>query len=919
MKFYPAFLPAVVVTLSIVFCTPSLSARGGSPDTQWTYKQVGGKNLQMAVFLPKEYDDAKAFPTFVVFHGGSWRTGDPSWHYPDCEYWRARGMIAISVEYRLKDRDQVEVPLTCVQDAKSAIRYLRKNANSLKIDPQKIVVAGGSAGGQLAAATAMLTSQATDDVQDDLSVSCKPNAVVLYNPYFRCAAELSPPQHIVQGLPPCITFLGDQDPAISVDSLRSFHDALVQAGNTSEYYVGKGGKHGFCNGRNPRNPFFYWSLELQDRFLVRHGMLTGTPHVQRPPGVMPIPKSNYLSFVPNAADEPQTTKPTQRPKPNIVLILADDLGWQDVKCYDIDQPSPMETPYIDALAKRGVMFWQAYSPAPTCAPSRCAIMSGVHPARAQKTHVVGGAPPTPIHQIAHPMMAPWYSGRMPETEFTLAKALQAAGYTTGHSGKWHMAIDHHAFPQPEDQGFAWTKSVRGARSRMQPDRLQNFATNHKNDPYRLDQNGFPYHENNENALEFLRENKDKPFFLYYATWLVHAPIHTRSKKLLDKYCRKLGVSPTDLHPSEWKREGQTNPFYCAMVEELDYYLGKIFSYLDATDDPRWPGHKLSENTYLIFTSDNGGMEGHPGEVYTDNYPLDKGKISAMEGGTRVPLIITGPGIPAGVDSDVMVNGLDFYPTILSWVGASKPANKILDGCDLSTLLRKDVTNPTLVRDSQQQPRDTMVWHFPHGVALESTIRIGGYKLIRNYNHRYDRNTEPLELYRLYKMEGNQQVRVDIEEMNNLAQSDPSRTQQMNQRLTEILTEMNASYPYYNHRCRLVGAEKRQVPTVVTHQIQDHQVTLQVQNHGARIIRADLIYTRNGHERYEEWFRSPAKIDSHGDITASLPPGTTHFFINLIDEHRFLVSYPEIPDEIYMRKHGKKYAEYALPHDNASKN
>ena len=108
-------------------------------------------------------------------------------------------------------------------------------------------------------------------------------------------------------------------------------------------------------------------------------------------------------------------------QPNIVLLLTDDLGWQDVKCYDIDDPSPYETPNIDALARKGVMFWQAYSPAPTCAPSRCAIMSGQHPARAQKTHVVGGAPPVPRNIKNQRMMDPWYSGRMPDEEITLAE------------------------------------------------------------------------------------------------------------------------------------------------------------------------------------------------------------------------------------------------------------------------------------------------------------------------------------------------------------------------------------------------------------------------------------------------------------------------------------------------------------------
>ena len=140
------------------------------------------------------------------------------------------------------------------------------------------------------------------------------------------------------------------------------------------------------------------------------------------------------------ADKPESEKP----KPNIVIILADDLGWQDVKCYDVDEPSPSETPNIDAFAKRGVMFWQAYSPAPTCAPSRCAIMSGNHPARAQKTHVVGGSPPAARSSRSR-MMDPWYSGRIPEDEMTLAKAMHQNGYVTGHVGKWHMAIDHHAF------------------------------------------------------------------------------------------------------------------------------------------------------------------------------------------------------------------------------------------------------------------------------------------------------------------------------------------------------------------------------------------------------------------------------------------------------------------------------------------
>jgi uncharacterized sulfatase len=598
-------------------------------------------------------------------------------------------------------------------------------------------------------------------------------------------------------------------------------------------------------------------------------------------------------------------------RPNIVLILTDDLGWQDVKGYDIDEPSPMETPNIDALAKKGVKFWQAYAPAPTCAPTRCAILSGIHPARAQKTHVVGGAPPAPHHLRGWAMISPWYSGRMPEDTFTLAHALKAAGYTTGHSGKWHVAINHNAFPQPTDVGFDWTRHDRGTSRPMNPHRMTGFATRRANDPHRLDQQGFPRDQTNEDALTFVREYKDRPFFLYYATWLVHTPIHTRSRALLDKYVKKLGVNLPDDPRQKWLGKGQTNPFYCAMVEQLDHYVGKLFDYLEQTDDPRWPGHKLSENTYIMFTSDNGGMEGSRTQIITDNYPLDRGKISLMEGGTRVPLIITGPGIPEGAESDVMVNGLDFYPTILSLTGAKGPQDKHFDGCDLAPLLTQDPTDSTLVREANGRIRDTMAWHFPNSAALESTIRIGDYKLIRNYDHVNNPNNRELELYRLYNSEGGQLVRVDIEEQKNLADSMPEKAREMNRRLTEILTEMKASYPYYNPYGHRAPATKKYVCTVLSHRQTGDTVEFAYRENRAKVVRANLIYTLNGGARYEEWFRTPAKLIIRNRAQAQLPIGTTHYFLNLIDENNFLRSYPEVLDAENASKSQVKFVEKAL--------
>ena len=438
-------------------------------------------------------------------------------------------------------------------------------------------------------------------------------------------------------------------------------------------------------------------------------------------------------------------------------------------------------------------------------------------------------------------------------------------------------------------------------------RLEGFATDQQGDNYRLDENGFPFHQTNEDALTFIDENKDNPFFLYYATWLVHSPIHTRSKELLDKYVKKLDVDPAK--PTGQEIPGQVNPFYCAMVEELDYYLGVVIEHLDETDDPRWPGHKLSENTYLIFTSDNGGMLGGSKERYTDNRPLNRGKSSAMDGGTRVPLIITGPGIAKGVQTDVMANGLDFYPTILAMAGVEKPAGKNLDGCNLLPLLLDNPKDPALVKTSQGQVRNTMVHHFPHGVALESSIRIGDYKLIRNYDHIKNRNIAPLELYQLYRDEAGKQQRVDIEELKNLADAMPEKAASMNAKLTEILEEMKASYPYYNPGSKVDLPHKMSVPTVISHKKEGNKIELTYRENGSKLVRADLIYTLNAGERNEEWFRRRATIEAGSKITATLPAATTHFYIDLIDEHNFLVSYPEVAKEKGNRQ--KSYATNAL--------
>ena len=588
------------------------------------------------------------------------------------------------------------------------------------------------------------------------------------------------------------------------------------------------------------------------------------------------------------------------PKPNVVLLLADDLGWQDLKCYDIDEPSPMETPNLDALARRGVMFWQAYSPAPVCSPSRAAILSGFHPVRGEMTSVAGGDPPCPASSKS-PLINPYNTARMPTERFTLAEALKREGYATGHAGKWHVSSNHNDYPTPYHHGFEFSCHDRGIQVPMVPDRLTGFATRAADDPFRLDATGLPTDAAQHAALDFMRAAKDRPFFLYYATWLVHAPIVMRSEPLLRKYEQKLGVKLTQEHAASWKQPGQTNPFYCAMVEQFDSFMGQIFEFLATTPDPRWPGHMLGDNTVVIFTSDNGGMEGNTEEIYTDNAPLDRGKISLHEGGIRVPLIVAGPGIPGNVQTEVMASGLDIYPTILSLVGAEKLPGKRFDGCDLAPLLASGATDPTLVKDAGGIVRDTLFWHFPQS-ENSSAIRVGDTKLLRRYR---DTSRESA-VYRLTDTSGGQVRRCDIEERHDLAADDPQLCEALDARLTELIKSAGGRFPYGNPRSPMPLPGKEQAPEIVAHQRQGREVRVTFRTKGVGLEHADIIYSPNNGR---EWLRMPAEIIGEQTVAATLPPEASHYFINLVDANNFLVIDPVVDRQMLARS-GLGFADVA---------
>ncbi len=578
-------------------------------------------------------------------------------------------------------------------------------------------------------------------------------------------------------------------------------------------------------------------------------------------------------------------------QPNFLIILADDLGWQDIKCYDIGTPSVFETPYIDALSKEGILFKQAYSPAPTCAPSRCGIMSGKYPARLHKTQVEGGVCPKPYRTSTYRMMDPYYNARLELSEITIAEALKPDGYFSGQIGKWHLAIQHNSFPQPGDQGFDWDRPDRGVTVAM-TDRSTGFATTNSTDIYKLDENGFAYDQTTENALAFLAEAvaTNQPFFCYYATWLVHVPIQMRTERLLQKYCAKMGIS-YPLDGNDITTPGQHNPYYAAMVETLDYSVHRVVTYLKNTDDPRWPGHKLIENTYIFFTSDNGGCENNGAEVITDNFPLNLGKHWLQEGGVRVPFIAAGPGIATNVISEVMVNGLDLYPTILSLAGLPVPDR--LDGCDLSALLLNNPQNANLVTNRIGAVRDTMYWHFPHGLALHSAIRKGGWKLFRNYDYVDNAAKDQYDLYQLYDDSG---VWKDIGESVDLAGQDINRAAQLSAELNNWLAAENASFPSYNPKYPGTLAHKGDIPTVLNSGSSNGVAWI---TFSGNVSRADFLYTLNGGVGAdEEWFLLPAELDpAGGRATAVIPDGTTHYLFDLIDTNNFLVSSVDVGQQI----------------------
>lgn len=447
----------------------------------------------------------------------------------------------------------------------------------------------------------------------------------------------------------------------------------------------------------------------------------------------------------------------KKSKPNFVFILVDDLGWADVNCYF--SKSFYDTPNINKLATNGVRFTQAYSASTVCSPSRAALLTGKQPNNLNITDWIPGDSPKDRQ-----MIGPNISHKLELKEVTMAEKLQLEGYKTCFIGKWHLG-DEGFFP--EDQGF--DINIGGHQNGSPPG---GYYSPYKNPKLEDGPEGeYLTDRLTSESIDFIEKNKNNPFFLYLAFYTVHTPIQA-SKRYIEKYKTKGETIKYDkiLYKGEgkaWTKMLQCNPSYASMVAAMDYNVGRIIETLKNLG--------IDENTWVFFTSDNGGLSTHTfKDPPTSNEPLRAGKGWCYEGGIRVPLIIKGPKIAApGRSVDQPVIGMDLYTTILS---LAKVEHKKYDGENLLPIL----FNFKILN------RNLLFWHYPHyhgsGWTPGSALRKDNWKLIMFYE---DSHTE------LYDLQN------DPGESNDLSSQFPKLTVELKNQLYEMLDKSNAKFPRPN--------------------------------------------------------------------------------------------------------------------------
>jgi len=407
--------------------------------------------------------------------------------------------------------------------------------------------------------------------------------------------------------------------------------------------------------------------------------------------------------------------------PNFIFILIDDMGWRDVG-FAGSELAP--TPNIDALAKKGLIFKQAYASAPNCAPTRACLMTGQYTPRHGIYTVIDDrhAPGSPQHKI----IAAESKSELPSPTLTLADILKSNGYSTGMVGMWNLGRGKNGPASPLGRGFQYFTEPKtlgfekDAYLRKDGSELTDVMT--------------------DDAIQWMTEHRDGPFFLYFAPHAVHAPFDPKPE-LLAKYTNK-----KDRMAAE----------YSATIECLDKNIGKLYAELEKLG--------LTKNTHIFFTSDNGGTRQF-------NAPLRDGKGSLYEGGIRVPAFWNGPGVKDDSVSEVPVSTIDFLPTLLELAGIPPPATQVIDGRSLLP-----------IRNGKNLERTDLFWHFPcytGNAKPSSAIRQGNWKLIEFFE------TGKPELYDLSS---------DPSESRNLANTNTEKTNLLLQTLHDWQKEIKAALP-----------------------------------------------------------------------------------------------------------------------------
>lgn len=457
--------------------------------------------------------------------------------------------------------------------------------------------------------------------------------------------------------------------------------------------------------------------------------------------------------------------PAAERKPNIVFLLADDLGYTDVACYGSRY---YLTPNIDRLAAQGMKFTSGYTCGPNCTPTRAALMTGQY------------GPRTGMYTVGGINRFDWQSRSLrpvenvteiPKGKITVAQSLKNAGYATGIIGKWHLGDK--PGHQPLDCGFdEFFGFLGGGHSYTSGTGLQRGREPVREPAYLTDAFG-------REATAFIRKHQAEPFFLYLAFNAVHTPLE----------CPREKSAPFQNKPAAG---GHHNPTYAGMLASLDENIGRVLGVLDELH--------LAENTLVIFSSDNGGVGGYQragikANDITDNAPLRGGKGMLYEGGIRVPYVFRWPGkIAAGTVCEEPIISVDLYPTLLELAGALAPDRYALDGASYLGLLR----------GAPAGDRKPLFWHFPGylgggGNTWRTTpagaIREGDWKLQEFFEN------GRIELYNL---------KEDIGEARNLAESQPDKARALHARLQSWRESVHAPMPGKNKAGKKEKGRKRAV-------------------------------------------------------------------------------------------------------------